>query len=197
MMRQPDLYQLFHASPELFFEDLSRRLRSMDERIERLSGRIDDLAEAMETFIRHDLPLLRARPDVTAWTFHALMPNAVFDSVYEPEILPTGAKRWVNATARLAARLALSRARQYHFEVVIADFVSPEAEAGFTLKVGGQPCPWLSREGRVFKALIPEDPAAATLDFALEVDPATCGDRDVSFSFQTIRVFANGTAAAD
>ena len=36
-MRQPDLYQLFHASPELFFEDLSRRLRGMDERIERLT----------------------------------------------------------------------------------------------------------------------------------------------------------------
>lgn len=195
MMRQPDLYQLFHASPELFFEDLSRRLRTMDERIERLSGRIDDLAEAMETFIRQDLPALRARPDVTAWTFHALMPNAAFDTVFEPELLPTGAKRWVNATGRLAARLVLARARQYHFEVHIADFATPEAEASFVLKVGGQPCPWLSREGRVFKALVPEDQEAATLDFVLEIDPATVGDRDVSFSFQTIRVYAN--AAAD
>ena len=196
-MRQPDLYELFHASPDLFFEDLSRRLRTMDERIERLSGRIDDLAEAMETFIRQDLPLLRARPDVTAWTCHALMTNAVFDTVYEPEILPSGAKRWVNASGRLAARLALSRARQYHFEVLIADFVSPEAENSFSLKVGGQRCPWLSREGKLFKTLIPEDPDAVSLDFALEVDPLACGERDVSFSFQTIRIFANGAAPAD
>jgi len=196
-MRQTDLYHLFHASPELFFEDLSRRLRVIDERIERLTGRIDDLAEAMETFMRKDLPALRARPDVTAWTFHALMPNTVFETVYEAELLPTGAKRWVNATGRLAARLALPRTRQYHFEVLVADFVSPEAEASFVLKVGGQHCPWLSRDGKLFKALVPEDPDAATLDFVLEVDPAACGDRDVSFSFQTIRVYANGTSAAD
>jgi hypothetical protein len=190
-MQRPDLYQLFHASAELFFEDLSRRLHNMDERMERLSGRIDDLAEAMENFIRHDLPAQRARPDVTAWTYHALMPNAVFDAVYEPEILPTGAKRWVKSTGRLAARLVLSRGRQYHFEVQVADFVNPEVEASFVLKVGGQPCPWLSREGRLFKALVPEDQEASTLDFALEVDPAVVGDHDVSFSFETIRVYAN------
>ncbi|WP_198377558.1 hypothetical protein [Neoroseomonas rubea] len=194
-MQRPNLYQLFQASPELLFEDLSHRLRDMDERIQRLSGRIDDLAEAMENFIRHDLPAQRARPDVSAWTYHALMPNAVFDTVYEPEILPSSAKRWVKATGRLSARLVLARARQYHFEVQVADFVNPEVEASFALKVGGQPCPWLSREGRLFKALVPEEQDAATLDFALEVDPAAVGDHDVSFSFETIRVYAN--AAAD
>lgn len=190
-MRQSDFYELFHASPEFFFDELSRKLKGMDERIERLSARIEDLAEAVETYIRQDLPVARARPDVTAWTYHALMPNTVFDSVYEPEILAAGAKRWVNATARLQASLVLPRNHQFHFEVQVLDFVSPEAEARFTLTADGETQPWLSQEGHLYKALIPARPEARTLDFKLETDPAACGGRDVSFSFQTIRVHAN------
>jgi hypothetical protein len=191
MMRHGDFYQLFLASPEFFFDELTRRLKGIDERIDRLTARIDDLAEAMETYIRQDLPILRARPDVTAWTYHALMPNAVFDSVYEPEMLPTGAKRWVNATACLQASLVLPRNHQFHVEVQVADFVSPEAEASFALTADGQKQPWLSQEGRLYKALIPAKPESRTLDFKLETDPSACVGRDVSFSFQTIRVYAN------
>jgi hypothetical protein len=192
MMREPDLYQLFHASPGIFFEELSKKIKGLDERIDRLTSRIEDLAEAMETYVRQDLPLARARPDVTAWTYDALMPNVAFDSVFEPEIMAGGAKRWVKAAASgLRATLALPRNHQFNFQVQVIDFVSPEAEASFLLKADGVVCPWLSQHDRLYSAVIPARPEGVTLDFALETDPAASGDRDVCFSFRTIRIHAN------
>lgn len=190
-MRRGDLSQLFHASPELFCDELARRLGSIEERIARLQAQAEELAEAMQTYIRQDLPAARARPDVTAWTCHAALPNRIFDTVFDAEILSTGAKRWVNATARLAARLVLPRNLQFHVEIQVMDFATPDTEASFAISADGEDLPWLTRDGRLFTTLVPARPDLATLDLVFSADPASCGGRDVSFSFQTIRVRAN------
>lgn len=190
-MRKVDLYQLFHASPEVFCEELSRRLGAIDERIARVSAQVTELAEAIETYIRQDLPVARARPDITAWTYHAALPNTVFDTVYDAEILPVGAKRWVNETARLATRLVLPRNLQFQVEIQVMDFATPEVESTFAVTCDGEHLPWLSREGRLFSTLVPARPGLRALDLVFAADPESLAGRDVSFSFQTIRVRAN------
>lgn len=189
-MRQANFYQLFHASPELFCEELSRRFNELDERLARMSNQVEELAEALQVFVRQDLPAARAQPNVTAWTYDAAMTNAVFDSVYEAELLSDGAKRWTNGSGRLSWSLVVPRSLQYQIEVTIADFVTPEAESSFAISVDDEPLPWLTRDGRVFTALTLPRPDLSKMDLALSVSPESCVDRDVSFSFRTIKVRA-------
>ena len=183
-----DPHALFNASPEAFFEELGARFRAIDTRLDRLAGRVERLAEVIESHLATGIAASRAASERREWSYDVRMPNIYFDNVFDVEAGPNWVKRWVNATGRIAGRLALPRDIPLVFEVLVCDFATPDAGADFSLAVDGRPIGWMEPGPRLFRAVIPPDAGAQGLAFSLGVDPATCGGRDVSFSFSSISV---------
>jgi hypothetical protein len=115
------------------------------------------------------------------------MPNLFFTDLFEVETIGGISKRWVGPSCQLSGQLLLDRRHQYLVEVKIVDFISPEAEASFSLVVDRLTRPWHSTADRIFTTLVAEAPNETALDFVLQTEPrATPEGSDVSFSFQRI-----------
>jgi hypothetical protein len=190
-MPMTDLHRLYQASPEEFYAELDKALltiQQIDARLSESSARVEAMVLLYEEFLRNSLSRHLITEAATSWTYHACLPNRYFkESVCMPEKYGNGYKRWVRNDARLCARIVLPRAVQYNFTISVVDFISPEAEKSFTLKVDGTEYPWMSADRRVFKTVILEEPASPFLDFEIFIDPRTVPDgRDVSFSFTSI-----------
>jgi hypothetical protein len=184
-----DPQALFNASPEAFFEELGNRFRDLDARLDRLGERVDRLAEVIESHLTTGLPIARAAAERRDWAYDVRMPNIYFDNVFDLETGTNYVKRWVNASGRIAGTLALPRDTAFAFEVIVCDFVSPEAGRSFSLSVDNARIAWEEAGPKLFRAIVPPAPAARGLAFSLGVDPALCPpDKDVSFSFASISV---------
>jgi len=191
-----NLHRLYQASPEEFCAELDAslaKIQRVEARLADCLSRVEAMAQLHEEFLRTSLSRHLTEP-ARSWTYDARLPNRHFgESVLAPEKDANGFNRWVRRDHRLTAALALPRAIQYHFSILVADFVSSEAEASFSLTVDGKPYPWMSTEGRLFKTVILEDPAASSLEFELFVDPNAVPDgKDVSFAFRCIHVSRRG-----
>jgi hypothetical protein len=188
-----DLYRLYQTSPEEFCAELDKalsKIQQIDAKLYESSGRVESLALLYEAFLKTTLSRQLITEPANSWTYDARLPNRYFkDSVFPPERRGNGFLRWVRNDGRLAAKIVVSRVFQYNFAISIADFVSPEAEASFALRVDGTEYPWISADARVFKTIILEDPDSSELDFELFVDPGTVPEgKDTSFSFFSIDI---------
>jgi len=184
-----DPQALFNASPEAFFEELGSRFRAIDARIDQIGARIDRLAEVIESHLTTTIPTARAAAERRDWSYDVRMPNIYFDNVFDLESGPNYVKRWVNQSGRIAGRLALPRDIALAFEIIVCDFATPEAGRSFALSVDDRVLAWEEAGPRLFRAIVPPNPAMRGLGFTVGVDPALCGDqKDVSFSFSSISV---------
>ena len=190
------LFRLYEASPEAAFGELEQDLDQLKTRLADVSAQAEALRDTFEKALKALTERVVTTPSPTRWTYDARLPNQYFDNVFEPEITPEAAKRWVRRSGSLTTRLALPRDVQYDFSVVIANFAAPECRATFRLAVDGTVYPWLAQDGNVFSTVILEDPRADGLAFQLSVDTdALPQDRDVSFSFSTIDIVRREAAA--
>lgn len=183
-----DPQSLFNASPEAFFEELGAQFRSLDARLERMAARLDSLADVMESHLSSSIPVSRAGGQRSHWSYDVRLPNIYFGNVFDLETGPNYVKRWVNGSGKLAGTLALSRDVPLAFEILICDFATARAGLSFALTVDGRVLRWAEPGPRLFRAIVPPDPSVRGLAFSVDVDPAHCGGKDVSFSFSSITV---------
>lgn len=189
------LFRLYEASPAAAFAELENDLDRLQTRLAAMSVQAEALRDTFENALKALTERVVASPAPTRWTYDARLPNLYFDNVFEPEITPEAAKRWVRRLGSLTTRLALPRSVQYDFSVAIVNFAAPECRASFRLAVDGEVYPWLSQDGNLFSTVILEDPQADGLAFQLLVDTDVLPeDRDVSFSFSTIDIVRRGAA---
>jgi hypothetical protein len=183
------LHSLFLASEEAFFLALENRFSELAARLQDMEGLLDSQRAVIDNLSIRALALTQRGAAPTAWVYHARMPNPIFDDVFEPELEPEGAKRWVGASGRLTGSLLLDRRHQYKFEIDAPNFVTAAAESSFMLTVNGTVWPWLSRTSRLFSTIISEAPHESSLDFSIKIEEGTRpADRDVSFAFRRISV---------
>jgi hypothetical protein len=130
-----------------------------------------------------------AEPAATSWTYDVRLPNLYFKDVFEPEIGPGFAKRWVSGSGILKANLRLPRNVQYDFSIQVLDFALPEYEETFYIQVDGRRYSWLKKSNREFHTIILENPTATELDFELGVRVSPeIAEKNVSFSFSEIQI---------
>src|SRR5579862_7680149 len=164
------LFRLYEASPEAAFVELGNDLERLKAQLAAATAQAGALREVFEKALQALTEQVVVAPAPTRWTYDARLPNQYFDNVFEPEVTPEAAKRWVRRSGSLATRLALPRDVQYDFTVAVVNFAVPGCRASFHLAVDGKVYPWLSQEGNVFSTVILEDPQADGLAFQLAVD---------------------------
>jgi hypothetical protein len=183
------LYQLYDASPEECFKELGDTLDTLKTQIAELAQRSELLENLFDGVVKSLAMRPVGEPPATSWTYDVRLPNLYFKDVFEPEIGPGFAKRWVSGVGILRANLRLPRNVQYDFSIQVVDFPLPEYEETFYIQVDGRRYNWLKTESRKFETLILEDPTATELDFELGVivNPQIA-EKDVSFSFSEIQI---------
>jgi hypothetical protein len=187
------LYQLYDASPEECFKELTESIDTLKVQMAEFTRRSEALEGMFEGVIKGLATRTIAEVPATSWIYDVRLPNLYFSDVYEPEIGPNFAKRWVGASGVLKASLRLPRNVQYDFSIQVLDFVLPEYEETFYLQVDGHRYDWLNRENRRFDTIILEDPNAGELTFEIGVhaDPQH-NEKNVSFSFSEIQLRKHG-----
>lgn len=179
----------FQLAPDDFFAGVDRGFADLRATVGGLANHIDAQAELIAELSRVRMLPPPPPADLARWSYDARLPNFLFVDVFEPEMLPDGAKRWVGRVARIAARLRLPRNAQYDLGIDIDGFVSPAAAQSFYLRINGVQYPWLSHQDSRYASLVLEDAEADDLAFEIGIDPATIpAGQDVSFAFRAIDV---------
>ena len=183
------LYQLYDASPEECFKELGDTIDGLKAQVAELVRRSELLENLFDGVVKSLATRPVAAPPPTSWTYDVRLPNLYFKDVFEPEIGPGFAKRWVSGTGILKTSLRLPRNVQYDFAIQVVDFPLPEYEETFYIQVDGRRYNWLKTENRKFQTIILEDPSATELDFEVGVivSPQTA-EKNVSFSFSEIQI---------
>jgi hypothetical protein len=183
------LYQLYDASPEECFKELGDTLDTLKAQVAELAHRSELLENLFDGVVKNLATRPVAEVPATSWTYDVRLPNLYFKDVFEPEIGPGFAKRWVSGNGILRANLRLPRNVQYDFSIKVVDFPLPEYEETFYIQADGRRYNWLKAENRKFETIILEDPTAMDLEFEVGVivSPAI-GERNISFSFSEIQI---------
>ncbi len=183
------LYKLYDASPEECFKELGDTIGALRSQVAELAQRNELLENLFDGVIKTLATRAVADPPATGWTYDVRLPNVYFKDVFEPEIGPDFAKRWVSGSGIIKANLRLPRNVQYDFSIQVQDFALPEYEEMFYIQVDGRRYNWLKKQNRKFQTIILEDPAAADLNFELGViaNPDVI-EKNVTFSFSEIEI---------
>ena len=183
------LYQLYDVSPEECFRELGDTIDELKAQVAELGQRSELLENLFDSVVKSLATHPIAESPAAGWTYDVRLPNLYFQDVFEPEIGPGFAKRWVSGAGVLRAKLRLPRNVQYEFAVQVVDFLVPEYEQTFYMQVDGRRYNWLKSANRKFQTIILEDPSAADLDFELGVIVSPqIAEKNVSFSFSEIEI---------
>ncbi len=182
-----DLIRLYKASKEDFVAEVERNLNDISGRFREHDAIIEQQGLMLRELIAKTLARSTGTPHPTHWEYHAALPNIYFSDIYEPEIIPGGAKRWVGPSGSLEGIVVLPRTVQYRFEIQVVDFVDSTKVAAVELELDGKPYPWLDDTGRLYQTLIHENPSLDHVRFRVHLPPnVDVADTDVSFSFSRL-----------
>ncbi len=163
-------------------EELNRRVRALEERVEAIRG-------LGEHFWQNEAAAYLLARGATSWKCDAGDANTVFENVFGSDSKDGRPKRWVTKAGAIGAEISISRAQPLIFTVEIANFAVPALADALKLSVDDADLPWSVREKLFYSARIAAKPGTPTLKFHLSVPQDLIpAEKDVSFAFRSLSI---------